>query len=219
MSLADYAENKVLELLVGKTAFSTPTAYVALFTAVPSDSGGGTECSGGSYARKSTAGADWNAASGGQISNANALTFATPTADWAPAGTPAVAFALFDASSAGNMLLWDWLGDHDYKPIMVDDAATDLIDCPAHGFAAGDRVIFTGEFGGTLPTGLSANTIYFVIASGLVTDGFKVSTTAGGSAVDITAIGSGMVRKVVPSTIETGNTVQFGAGNLKAKLF
>ena len=75
-SKSDYAELKVLELLVGKTAFSTPTAYVALYTATPSDSGGGTEVSGGSYARKSTAGSDWNAAASGSISNANAITFA-----------------------------------------------------------------------------------------------------------------------------------------------
>lgn len=40
MSLADYAENKVLELMVGKTAFTLPTVYVALFTGVPGDAGG-----------------------------------------------------------------------------------------------------------------------------------------------------------------------------------
>lgn len=217
MSLSAYASQKVLELLVGKTAFTLPTAYVALFTAVPGDAGGGTECSGGSYARKSTAGADWNSASNPTISNANAITFATPTADWAPAGTPAVAFALFDASSAGNLLIWDWLGDHDYKPFAVDDAATDVVDCPAHGYSDTDRVIVTAEFGGALPTGLTANTIYYVRDA--ATNTFKLAATSGGSAIDLTAVGNGMVRKVVPSTIESGNIVTFGAGNLKAKLF
>lgn len=101
-SFSDYAENKVLELIVGKTAFTTPTAHVALFTAAPSDTGGGTEATGGSYARKSTAGADWAAASGGAISNANAITFVTPTGSW---GT-VTHFALFDASTSGNMLAW-----------------------------------------------------------------------------------------------------------------
>lgn len=99
---SDYAENKILELLVGKTAFATPTAYVALYTAAPSDAGGGTEVSGGSYARKSTAGADWGTAASGSITNANAVTFITPTGSW---GT-VTHFGLFDAATSGNLLSW-----------------------------------------------------------------------------------------------------------------
>lgn len=99
---SDYAENKVLELLVGKTAFSTPTAYVALYTAAPSDSGGGTEVSGNNYSRKSTAAADWASASGGAISNANAITFATPSGSW---GT-VTHFGIFDAATNGNLIYW-----------------------------------------------------------------------------------------------------------------
>lgn len=88
--------------MLGKTAWTMPTAYVGLFTAAPSDSGGGTEVTGGSYARKSTAGADWNAASGGSTSNANAITFVTATASW---GT-VTHFGIFDAATAGNLLRW-----------------------------------------------------------------------------------------------------------------
>jgi hypothetical protein len=102
MSKSDYAENKINELLVGKTGFTTPTAYVALYTAAPSDAGGGTEVSGGSYARKSTAGADWNTSSGGSISNANAITFVTSSGAW---GT-VTHFGVHDASTAGNLLFW-----------------------------------------------------------------------------------------------------------------
>ena len=101
-SLSDYSENKVLELLVGKTAFATPTAWLALFTVAPTDAGGGTEATGGSYAREQTAGADWAAAASGAITNANAIAFPTATANW---GT-VVAAALFDAATAGNMLIW-----------------------------------------------------------------------------------------------------------------
>lgn len=101
-SFSDYAENKVLDHIVGKTSLTMPTAYVALFTAAPSDAGGGTEVTGGSYARKATAGADWNAASAGAISNANALAFPEATASW---GT-ITHFAIMDAATAGNMLAW-----------------------------------------------------------------------------------------------------------------
>jgi hypothetical protein len=102
MGKTDYAENKVLDHINGKTSFTMPTAYVALFTAAPSDSGGGTEVSGGSYARVATSGATWSAASAGASSNAAVVTFPTASASW---GT-VTHYALFDASTAGNMLRW-----------------------------------------------------------------------------------------------------------------
>jgi hypothetical protein len=102
MSKSDYAENKVNELLVGKTAFTLPTAYVALYTAAPSDAGGGTEVTGGSYARKVTAGADWGTSASGSIANSNAITFVTASASW---GT-VTHFGVFDALTTGNLLFW-----------------------------------------------------------------------------------------------------------------
>jgi hypothetical protein len=122
-SFNDYTENKVLDHIVGKTSYTMPTAYVALFTVAPTDAGGGTEVSGGSYARVATAGADWNAAASGATSNANAVTFPAATASW---GT-VVAFALMDASTAGNMLAWADLTTS--KAIGSGDTAS---------FAAGD---------------------------------------------------------------------------------
>lgn len=101
-SKSDYAELKVLELLVGKTAFSLPTAYVALYTVAPSDPGGGTEVTGGSYERKVTAGSDWSTAAAGAIDNAEDVVFVEATADWGEV----VAFALFDSLTGGNMLYW-----------------------------------------------------------------------------------------------------------------
>lgn len=101
-SFSDYLENKVLDHVTGKTSYTKPTSYVALYTAAPSDAGGGTEVSGGSYARVATAGADWNAASSGSVSNAAALTFPTASGSW---GT-VTHFGLFDASTTGNLLAW-----------------------------------------------------------------------------------------------------------------
>ena len=106
MSKTDFLENKVLDAVTGKTAFGTITCRVALFTAAPSDAGGGTEVTGGSYARVTTAGADWNAAASGSVTNANAITFPTASASW---GT-ITHFALMDAATGGNMLRWAALG-------------------------------------------------------------------------------------------------------------
>jgi hypothetical protein len=116
-SFSDYTENKVLDHVTGKTAFTKPTAYIALFTAAPSDAGGGTEVSGGSYARVATTGTDWNAASGGSTSNAAAITFPTATGSW---GT-VTHFALMDASTAGNQLAWGALTTS--KAFTTDDTA------------------------------------------------------------------------------------------------
>lgn len=106
MSKSDYLENKLLDHQLGKTSYTMPSVWVGLYTAAPTDAGGGTEVTGGSYARKATAGTDWNAASGGSSSNVNAVTFVTATGSW---GT-VTHFGLFDAASAGNLLRWAILG-------------------------------------------------------------------------------------------------------------
>jgi len=122
-SKSDYLENKVLDHVFGKSSYTAPTIYVALFTAAPTDAGGGTEVSGGSYARVETEAADWNTASGGATSNANEITFPEATEDWGEV----VAFALFDAASGGNMLYWGDLSAN--KTVNSGDTAK---------FAAGD---------------------------------------------------------------------------------
>lgn len=105
MSKTDYMENAVLAHTLGKTAYTMPTAYVGLFTAAPTDTTAGTEVTGGSYARVTTAGADWTVPSGGTASNANAITFPTATGSW---GT-VTHFGIFDASSGGNLLRYGTL--------------------------------------------------------------------------------------------------------------
>ncbi len=107
-SFSDYAENKILEHAVGKTAWSIPTTYLALLTAEPDDADTGstiTEPVGGGYARIAMAG-KWATASGGSISNASIVTSATATGDW---GT-ITHVALCDAATTGNVIAWGAVG-------------------------------------------------------------------------------------------------------------
>jgi hypothetical protein len=67
--------------------------------------------------------------------------------------------------------------------------ATDTIAYTAHGLSAGDVLVYNNG-GGTSATGLTSGTTYYVIASGLTADAFKVSATDGGSTVDITGTGN-----------------------------
>jgi hypothetical protein len=101
-SASDFWENEILDHLFGKGVYNPPTIYVALSTADPLDDASGmAEPSGNGYARVTTSGSDWNAASSGAIDNATAITF--PTANGGAWGT-ITHFALYDASSGGNML-------------------------------------------------------------------------------------------------------------------
>lgn len=114
-ALSDYLENKLIDHIFRNRAYSVPTTvYVALYTAAPSDSGGGTEVSGGSYARvlvgpsdsawKSTQGTTSAVASsgtGGVTMNGSAITFPTPSANWGQV----THFGILDAVSGGNLLL------------------------------------------------------------------------------------------------------------------
>ena len=111
MSFSNFWENEVLDHLLSAATYTPPaTLYIALFTTNPDfETGtGGTEVSGGSYARVAVTNNSTNfpAASGGSKSNGADVTFATPTAGW---GT-VTGFALYDAASSGNLLTGAALG-------------------------------------------------------------------------------------------------------------
>lgn len=57
-----------------------------------------------------------------------------------------------------------------------------------HGFNSGQKVVFAG---GTLPCGMTDNTVYYVIASGLTNNSFKVSASSGGTSLALHGTASG----------------------------
>ena len=100
-SFSDYAEDALLDHLVGKSSLTMPTSFIALSTADPTDDGSGmAEPSGNNYARVETSASDWDSASGGATANAAAISFPTASGSW---GTISYA-ALYDAATDGNML-------------------------------------------------------------------------------------------------------------------
>lgn len=103
MSFSNYLEAKLLDHITGKTSYTKPTAYIALSTANPDeDNSGIAEPVGNGYARVTTSDSDWDAASGGAVANAAAITFPTASGSW---GT-ITHFAIFDADTDGNMLAY-----------------------------------------------------------------------------------------------------------------
>ena len=105
-SFSDYTENLVLNWLLTTNSATRPTAwYVGLFTAAPSDTGGGTEVSGSGYARTAT-GTITVSGTATTATNAAAIEFAAASGgNW---GTITHA-AIFDASTGGNMIAWSAL--------------------------------------------------------------------------------------------------------------
>jgi hypothetical protein len=153
------------------------------------------EATGGSpaYARQAVT---WGASASALKTNTGALTFDVP------AGT--YGYFTFWNASTGNTTNYrgytPFGGSNALKGFATVDTTltNDQLNAPAHGMADNDRVILANVLGTTLPTGLTEGTVYYVVNS--ATNTFKVSTTSGGAAVDITAVAGGQVywQRVVP---------------------
>ena len=115
-AMSDYLENKLVDHVFRGQSFAAPASlWFALYTAAPGDSGGGTEVSGSGYARVSVTPSlnSWSATQGqattgvasngssGSTWNKTAIQFGTPGAGgWGSVSH----FAIFDASTGGNLL-------------------------------------------------------------------------------------------------------------------
>jgi len=100
-----YLCDELLDHVLGGSTFSPPgTVYFALYTAAPTPAGGGTEVSGGSYARvaKTNNSTNFPASSNQTKKNATVIDFGTATADW---GT-IVGIGILDAASGGNLIYY-----------------------------------------------------------------------------------------------------------------
>ena len=121
-AFSDLAENALIDHVFRGQASGVPgTLYVALYTAAPGETGGGTETTYGSYARVGVVGslANWagtqsagstsaSSGTGGLTSNNAAITFAAPTSG------PATLthFTMMSASSSGNMWIYGALTNY-----------------------------------------------------------------------------------------------------------
>lgn len=208
MTISDFAELAFLD-----DAFNSGTGlaiaadpHVALFTADPGETGASNEVTGGSYARQQAA---FGAAASGTLSNSANIDFTLM-----PAAT-VVAWGIFDASTAGNCLWTGWLSTVSGLAVVRSaDVTTNDVQTNAHGLVGDDRVVFETVEGLTIPTGITAGTVYFVLTAGLTTDSFNISTTSGGAEVDITAVGSAIWRKVTPKVVNSGDTFRIATGDL-----
>lgn len=151
------------------------------------------------------------------ITNNSAITLPASTANW---GT-VIAFGLYDASSSGNLLLWDFLGNYPWIPFESTNVGSGngpVFSVKANAYSNTDPVVLTAEYGGTLPT-LTAGTITAYtpnFVANQATDSLTLQQTSGGSAITSSSTGSGMMRKITQQSIPSGITASFAASALTA---
>ena len=75
--------------------------------------------------------------------------------------------------------------------ISCTSASPGVITSPGYNPKNGDRVSLSFTAGGSIPTGLTANTPYYVVSAS--NDTFSLSATSGGSAINTTSTGANLV--------------------------
>jgi hypothetical protein len=187
--------------------------FIGIMTAADPGTGTdftGTEATGGSpaYARQ---GVVWGAAAAGVKQNTSTLTFDVPAGSYA-------FFGLFNAvtGNTNNYLGYLPFGGSvkGFGECDSTDVTNDTITSSGHGLTTDDRVIVYNVFAESLPTGLTEGTLYYVLASGLTADVFKVATTSGGTAINITGQGELFFQKVVVETFGAQGQITVAASAL-----
>lgn len=210
-SKTDFWENLLTNFVFRDAAHGLgANLHVSLFTVAPTEASGGTEVTGGSYARvavsrQTTPG--WSTAAGSGTDNIATVQFPTATASW---GT-VVGYGIHDAATAGNMLYFgDLITGNDF--VFTGASADDILRSPAHGMVLDDQVRLRAVQGFSIPTGLVEGTTYF--ARTILTDSLQLAASAGGAVIDLTSNGAGFMTKYNPKTINNGDTASFAAGAL-----
>lgn len=194
MPLTDNGRNAMLTGGLGNAI-----GYISAHTDIPNSSGSN-EVTGGSYARQAVA---WAAASAGVRDNSGALSIPIPAA------TTVIALGQWSTLTTGTFYGWAPLGSTK-KGFGTAANTGDVITSYAHGLSNTNRVIITAVNAETIPAGLSATVLYFVV--GAATDTFQVSLTSGGSAVAITADGEVFFQDCVPETFTNAGTLSVAIG-------
>jgi hypothetical protein len=209
MSFTNTLEGLLANEVLGGVGYTPPaTVYASLHSAWPTEGAVGAELSGNNYSRVAVTNntTNWPNYGSDQKASNIAINFPTASGNW----LEAVAFALWDDPTAGNMLMRAWLGPD--PPRIFTATTADVFTAPGHGLSVDDRVAVLATPGATLPTGVSEGTLYWVkTVSG---DTVTLSTTQGGATLDITVAGSGFLKRVVPKTVASGEMLSFPGGNV-----
>lgn len=112
---------------------------------------------------------------------------------------------------AGNKI-WQsgFQGTSSNSTVTITNASPAVFTWSTHPLVPGSIIQLTTT--GTLPTGLSLATNYYVIATALATGTFEVSATPGGAAVNTSSAGSGTHTATTQTNVQNGATTVMTLG-------
>lgn len=206
MHLSNFLENALLDHITNQASLTATGLFGSLHDDSPAETGTN-ELTGGSYARQAIA---FAAAASGTTSN-------SAQEEWDLTGVTAgeVLFVgLFDASTSGNFY---WTAPLGGTPATFTAlASNEQLTSHDHTLVDDDRVVVAAAPGSPLPTGLSEDTVYWVV--GEAEPVFQLSLTQGGGAINITADGEGIAFFVDAKSFNSGDTFRVAIGDLDLTL-
>lgn len=126
--------------------------------------------------------------------------------DYAASGEPSgdnLSFSISDSVVIGSGAYLKPAGTTASPTVTFSSGTPGKVNRAGHGLAANTVVSFTTS--GTLPSGIAANTSYFVRNPG--TNDFEISLTSGGTSINLTNTGSGTHKVIYAVAGGNGNTV------------
>ena len=177
--------------------------YASLHSAYSST--GAHELSGGSpaYARLAVT---WGSAA----SNSMSLT-GTPYSFNVPASSTVEFIGFWDSLSGGNFEAMFPAGNATAYAFSAPSATSTLL-APGSAYAATQPVVVFVTGGATLPAGLTAGTIYYIVSPS--SDSFQLSATSGGSAITLTGDGSGIVQAITSEVFSGAGDYSLSSGSV-----
>lgn len=187
--------------------------WVSLHTADPGETGtqSTSEATYTGYTRMavSRSAAGW-VVSGGDVFNSSSITFPAPTA-----GSSVITYWGIGTGSAGTGQLL-YKGPISTNPVgfALGESTDDTLTIKNHALGVSDRIALFQLAGLALPGNITEGTVYFV-KTVPTADTLTISTTDGGTTLDITSDGQGLAYKVIPYTTTIGIQPQFAPGALR----
>lgn len=114
---------------------------------------------------------------------------------WVPFTLPALGnTTVYDLAGVTGEVLTNIAPVTSVAVAVTTDLTTDLVTLTAHGFVADEPISFPSL---TTAAPLVINTTYYVSATSLTANSFKVALTPGGTPIDLTQTGSGTVTRTL----------------------
>ena len=195
------ANDQMLDSLNGGTV-SSIIGYASLHNAYSST--GTNELSGGSYAREAVT---WNAASASSKTTASVA-----GAFNVPAGGTVSFVGLWSANSSGTFAGMGPNGGATQYGFTSASGTPAVFTAPLSSYTNGQTVVLFDSAGATISSDFTVGTVYFIVAASGAT--FELALTSGGSAINSTHVGAGIVQQVTIETYGAAGTFTLSSDTL-----